>query len=282
MNSSRLRTFLKGCLEEDLDGRGDITTDMLFSSNDTVKGKYTVKDSGVIAGLDIVKQLFDTLNPSIEFVSSVSDGRSVCADDTAATVQGPVKDLLACERLSLNILQRLSGIATRVRKYVRAVEGTGAIIMDTRKTTPGMRELEKYAVRAGGGTNHRMGLFDQVLVKDTHLGYLSRKGEALSVSRLRQKAGKDMIIEIEARNMEQVRTILSEQAPDILMLDNMTPGRIAEAVDYIRKKAPGTTIEASGGISFETVRAVAQTGVDRISVGEITHSVTALDIGFYI
>jgi len=282
IDKEHLKRFFAACLEEDLDRAGDITSDAVLDSNDTTEGRFIAKEPGIIAGLEILEALFGHVNPEIGFSAFTDEGSSISPDEIIASVQGPVKDLLKCERLSLNILQRLSGIATRVDRYVRMVDGTGAVIMDTRKTTPGMRFLEKYAVRAGGGRNHRMGLFDQILVKDTHIGYLRGKGISLDVGLLKDKAGESVPVEIEARSLEEVQNLTAGQPPDIIMLDNMSSDEMKQAVARIREKAPGTEIEASGGITVENVRAVAETGVDRISVGEITHSAAALDIGFYI
>lgn len=280
MNKDNLEQFLKGALAEDL-GSGDITTSSAFNSNLSVDGIFTCKSEGVIAGLDIAGTLYRIVNPDISFTCNVSDGDTVESGSDIAEVYGPVSELMNCERLALNILQRLSGIATRVREYVDKVEGTGARIMDTRKTIPGMRELEKYAVRMGGGYNHRMGLYDQVLIKDNHISYLKKHNEDLDISRIRETISEGILIEVEAAAFDEVKDLLKGEHPDIIMLDNMTPDEMRTIVRYVRERAE-IELEASGGITLDNVRAAAETGVDRISIGEVTHSVKALDIGFYI
>jgi len=275
--------FLARCLDEDTGEEGDITGRAVCPGGGRARGRYVVKEPGVVAGLSVVERLFALVNGDIVFSPRVVDGKEVAAGTEVAEVEGPVRDIWISERTSLNILQRLSGIATRVREYVSRVAGTGVRIMDTRKTCPGMRVLDKYAVWVGGGENHRMGLYDQVLVKDTHVDYLRGLGLELDVGAVRRRVPAGTLVEVEARTREEVLLLLEgDEKPDVIMLDNMSPEEMREAVRAVKAACPDIEVEASGGIGLENVRAVADTGVDRISVGELTHSVKALDIGFYL
>lgn len=273
---------MRTSLEEDR-GKGDITSESLFQGNEKVQGEFISKDGGIIAGLEVVELLFSIIGNRITFAGCIEDGDSAVPGMKIAAVQGNVKDILLGERLSLNILQRLSGIATRVKAYVKTVEGTGVIILDTRKTTPGMRMLEKYAVEIGGGVNHRMGLYDQVLIKDNHLAVLKKSGKTLDIKNVREKVGDAVKIEVEAECFDAVRELVeNECTPDIIMLDNMSVGEMKRVAEYVKGSGKKVQLEASGGITLENARIVAETGVDSISIGEITHSVKALDIGFYL
>jgi nicotinate-nucleotide pyrophosphorylase (carboxylating) len=230
----------------------------------------------VIAGLPIAKRVFQKLDPTVVCVDNISDGEDIKPGDILSEINGGTRALLSGERLALNILQRLSGIATLTSKYVKAVEGLPVKVLDTRKTAPGLRVLDKYAVSAGGGYNHRFGLFDGVLIKDNHIRIAG--GIADAVAAVRKKYRQKYKIEVETSDLEQVKEALIAGA-DIIMLDNMTPEQMRKAVRLIDRNA---LVEASGGITLRNVREVAETGVDCISVGALTHSASALDIGLYV
>ncbi|MFH1706737.1 MAG: carboxylating nicotinate-nucleotide diphosphorylase [Planctomycetota bacterium] len=278
LDRAGLRRFLRAALAEDV-GRGDITSRGLFKPDDRAAGRFICRAGGVIAGLPVVAELYRLVDRRVRFVTRVRDGALVAPGTVIATAAGPVRALLTAERLALNILQHLSGIATVTRRFVRAAAGTRAAIVDTRKTVPGMRLLAKYAVRAGGGKNHRMGLYDQFLVKDNHADLLARAGRRLDLAGLRSRAPKGTILAVEARTRAEVTAYLPAR-PDIILLDNMPPARVAALAAFIRREAPGTLIEASGGITLANVRAYAVAGADRISIGALTHSAPALDIAF--
>ncbi|MDY6985861.1 MAG: carboxylating nicotinate-nucleotide diphosphorylase [Candidatus Thermoplasmatota archaeon] len=258
-------------LSEDLRS-GDITTDSLIPSGILGKGKLLVKEEGVLAGIEVASDVFHRVEPSLEFHELIHDGSKVKPGDIIATISGPVSGILKAERTALNFLQHMSGIATITARYVEEASGFKARILDTRKTIPGMRSLEKYAVRAGGGKNHRQSLGDMVLIKDNHLAVLNSKGISLgeAVEMVKRLAR----VEVEAKSLEQVNEAL-EAGADIIMLDNMSIDDMRLAVELCRGKVK---LEASGGITLENVRAVAETGVDFISAGSLTHSARALDI----
>ena len=258
-------------IREDLAG-GDPTSESIVAEGSVSKGVFLAKEDGVLAGIDVAGRVFERIDASIRFEKAKNDGNSFALGDVLATVNGPSLSLLKAERTSLNFLQRLSGIATSARAFVEAVRGTKARILDTRKTTPGWRALEKYAVRMGGGVNHRMSLSDMVLVKDNHLVLAGSVGEALTRIRGRVPAG--MTVEVEVRSLAQAREALAGGAT-MLMLDNMAAGEMREVVDWIAGRVP---VEASGRMSLESVRTVARLGVDYISVGALTHSFRSLDI----
>ena len=230
----------------------------------------------MIAGLPIAKRVFQKLDPTVVCVDNIGDGESIRPGDILSEINGGTRALLSGERLALNILQRLSGIATLTSKYVKAVEGLPVKILDTRKTAPGLRMLDKYAVSVGGGYNHRFGLFDMVLIKDNHIKIAGGISEAVAV--IRKKYRQKYKIEVETSGFEEVKEALIAGA-DIIMLDNMTPEQMKKAVRIIDKNA---IVEASGGITLRNVKEVAETGVDFISVGSLTHSAPALDIGLYV
>jgi nicotinate-nucleotide pyrophosphorylase (carboxylating) len=253
----------------------DITSEAIFGKEERGAARFLVKAEGVIAGLGVLETVFRMLDPAAEVVLKCEEGARVKPGDVVAEARASVIALLSGERTALNLLQRASGIATMTRRYVDAVAGTGARIHDTRKTAPGLRALDKHAVRAGGGRNHRVGLFDMFLVKNNHI---DRAGSiANAVAHIRAKEMPQPLM-VEVRNMKELDEALA-LAPDFILLDNMTPDELREAV---RRTAGRVPLEASGGITLETVRAVAETGVDRISVGALTHSVTALDISMRI
>ena len=261
-------------IEEDL-GHGDITTSLLVPEKNESKALYIAKGNFVLAGMPFAKEVFRILDASVSFRIFYNEGSKVSRGDVLAEVAGKTRALLAGERISLNILQRLSGIATLSSQFVDAVRGTKAKILDTRKTTPCQRFMEKYAVRVGGGTNHRFGLFDGILIKDNHIEEVGSIREAITLA----KSGHHLArIEVEVENLKELQEAIDAGA-DIVMLDNMSVSDMAEAVAFAGGRV---TIEASGNITIANVREVAETGVDLISVGALTHSVTAADISMKI
>ncbi|RFB31410.1 carboxylating nicotinate-nucleotide diphosphorylase [Brevibacillus sp. VP] len=270
-NKRDLQRKIEEWLFEDV-GHGDITTMTTIPADEKGTGILYAKEPGMIAGLDIAEQVFHTVDHELDFQRLVPEGSQVQKGDVIAEVTGSVQAILTGERLALNLLQRLSGIATRTQLFVREISHTQARVVDTRKTTPGLRLLEKYAVRVGGGHNHRFALYDAVMIKDNHSKGAGGIKEA--VRKAREAIPHTMKIEVEAESLKQVHEAL-EAGADIIMLDNMSCDMMREAVQIIQGKA---IIEASGGVTLETVRAIAETGVDVISVGGLTHSVTALDI----
>ena len=265
-------------LSEDL-GRGDITTQSTVTRNAHARGRFLAKVPLVIAGLEAAEAVFSTLDSQQQLEAFFSDGDEVEAGKVIARTNGFADVLLAGERVALNLLQRLSGIATTTRAFVKAVEGTNAQIVDTRKTTPGLRMLEKYAVESGGGRNHRFGLDDGVLIKDNHIALAGGVGAA--VERARQSVGHLHKIEVEISNERDLREAITSGA-DILLLDNLTPDETRPLVELARELSKSVLLEASGGIRLENVRAYAEAGVDLISVGALTHSARAMDISFKI
>jgi nicotinate-nucleotide pyrophosphorylase (carboxylating) len=265
-------------LAEDL-GRGDITTQACVARNARARGRFLAKEPMVVAGLEAAEAVFSTLDSQQQIEAFASDGEEVEAGKVIARASGFADVLLGGERVALNLLQRLSGIATLTRKYVRAVEGTGAQIVDTRKTTPGLRMLEKYAVISGGARNHRFGLDDGVLIKDNHIALAGGVGAA--VERAREATGHLHKIEVEVSTEKDLREAITSGA-DILLLDNLGPEETARMVLIARELSPQVTLESSGGITLENVRAYADAGVDLISIGALTHSARAMDISFKI
>jgi nicotinate-nucleotide pyrophosphorylase (carboxylating) len=272
---SKVDKIIDNALLEDI-GTGDVTTDTLCPEDSRSKAVIRAKAQGVIAGNPIAERVFKKLSPDSEVTVLIGDGGSVIPGDVISEVEAPTRAILSGERLALNILQRLSGIATETSKYVKACEGLSVKILDTRKTAPGLRLLEKYAVSAGGGRNHRMGLYDGVMIKDNHIALAGSIARA--VETVRQKYGLGMSIEVETSNLAEVREALESRA-DVIMLDNMTLEEMREAVSVING---GALTEASGGVELDTVRGIAETGVDFVSVGAITHSARALDIALYL
>lgn len=266
-------------LTEDL-GRGDITTRSIVQRNVRGAGRFLAKEPMVICGLEVVEAVFMHLDPEQpEMESFVAEGDEVEAGKSFARMTGFADVLLAAERTALNLIQRMCGIATLTRQYVNMVEGTNAKIVDTRKTTPGLRMIEKYAVSVGGGRNHRLGLDDGVLIKDNHIALAGSVREA--VRRAKESVGHLHKVEVEISNWAQLREAI-EAGADIVLLDNQTPDEAAKLVEMSRELNPAVLIEASGGISLENVRQFAETGVDLISVGKLTHSARAMDISFKI
>ena len=258
-------------LAEDLGAAGDITTDAIVPPDACGKAEIVVREAGVVAGLPLAEATFRALDPGARFVSVVADGIQVPAGATVARIAATTRALLTGERTALNFVGRMSGIATLTSKYVAAVEGTGARIACTRKTTPGLRALEKYAVRAGGGVNHRFGLYDAVLVKDNHIAAAGGIDNALA--ELRARVGHMVKIEVEVDTLAQLQEALRHPI-DAVLLDNMDVDRLKEAVALVGGRV---ATEASGGVTLETVREIAETGVDLISVGALTHSPRNLD-----
>ena len=272
IDDSILLPVIQRALEEDLP---DITADSIFDESEMGTARVLVKEDGVLAGLGAIALTVHQLDSDATIDLLATDGDTVAAGTVIATVSGRVRALLAAERTLLNVIQRASGVATLTRRFVDAVAGTGATIVDTRKTIPGLRRFDKAAVAAGGGTNHRLGLHDMFLVKDNHVDRAG--GIRAAVERVR-RSGIERPVMVEVRTMEEVSAAL-EMTPEFILLDNMSPAMMAEAVTLRdRKGDPGVLLEASGGVTLETVGAVAKSGVDRISVGALTHSAPALDI----
>lgn len=274
MLSEEIRGIIQRALQEDI-GSGDVTSDAIIPANTPLYGEFLAKEAGVLAGMEIVQEVFHQVDPSVMLTPLRQDGEAFEAGDILATVSGYGPGILTAERTALNFLQRMSGIATITRRYVQAVAGTRARILDTRKTAPGLRALDKLAVRLGGGCNHRIGLYDMVLIKDNHIE--AAGGIRAAVERVRQK-GITLPIEVEVQTLEQLEEAL-ELDVDRIMLDNMDIPTMREAVT---RTAGRVELEASGGVTLERVAAIAATGVDYISVGAITHSVKALDISLEI
>jgi nicotinate-nucleotide pyrophosphorylase (carboxylating) len=262
-----VETLIELALQEDL-GAGDWTTDSLIPPDHQTRGVILAQEEGILCGVEIAKRVFLRLDASVRFMDALEDGACLAPDTRVLTLEGNTRAILKAERTALNFLQHLSGIATRTRQFVDAVAGTGAQIVDTRKTTPTLRLLEKYAVRVGGGRNHRVGLYDGILIKDNHLVALG--GDITeAVRRARRHAHHLLAVEVECATLEQVERAVAAGADGIL-LDNMPLETLREAVRLAKGRV--RFLEASGGITLETVRAVAETGVDYISVGAITHS----------
>ena len=263
---------VRTALAEDI-GSGDVTTNSIIPQKAVMRGQIIAKQDGVIAGLDVAKSVYQMVDAKVDFRSKVDEGVRVTNRQVLALVSGRTRSLLTAERTALNFLGRISGIATLTRSFVDAVAGTKAVILDTRKTAPGLRLVDKLAVQRGGGKNHRMGLYDMVLIKDNHIDYAG--SITLAVQSARSGAA-GLQIEVEARTLEDVREALSVGV-DRILLDNMTPESMAEAV---RLTAGRAKLEASGNVTLENVRKVAETGVDYISIGALTHSVKVFDVSF--
>jgi len=277
MSSSKLEIeeIIDRALAEDL-GKGDVTTEALIAGDQQGTGLIVAKEEGILAGTGAANQVFHRVDPELKVEILLEDGAGVKPGSKVAKVSGSIAGILKAERVALNFLQRLSGIASETNRYVARVEGLPVRIMDTRKTTPGWRSLEKYAVRVGGGGNHRMNLSDGILIKDNHLAALRSQGLNIKeiIAKARQNAPQRLPVEVEVRTVPEALEAV-EAGADIVMLDNMNPEDMREAVKSIHGRA---LIEASGGIILDNVRAVAETGVDFISIGALTHSAKALDI----
>jgi len=267
---SEISQYIKCALEEDI-GTGDVTTNTIVPAGASLRGRIVAKQDGIVAGLDIARDVFLTLDEQVRFIPKVEEGSRVTRRDVLAEVEGPARALLTGERPALNFLGRMSGIATLTRKFVDAVAGTKAKILDTRKTAPGLRMTDKLAVRLGGGENHRTGLFDMVLIKDNHIDFAGSITNA--VERVRA-SGTTLEIEVETRTLDDVREALALGVERIL-LDNMSPDMMREAVAICGGRAK---LEASGNVTLDNVLEVAKTGVDYISVGALTHSPVVFDV----
>jgi nicotinate-nucleotide pyrophosphorylase (carboxylating) len=266
-----IERIIRTALEEDI-GLGDVTTEVTVKQDTVARAELVAKEDFTLAGLDVAAEVFRVLDPAISFEKISTDGRAVAKGEVIAWLRGRASVLLQGERVALNLLQRMSGIASLTAIYVAEVDGTKAIIVDTRKTAPGLRALDKYSVRMGGGRNHRIGLFDGVLIKENHIAAAGGIGAA--IERAKQQLPHTLKIEIETRDLNEVAEALQAGA-DIIMLDNMTLDEMRQGVEQIGGRA---LVEASGGVNLERVRGIAETGVDIISVGALTHSVRAADI----
>jgi len=281
-----LQPLLTLALDEDI-GPGDLTTDVLIDSEAEAEGRLLACAGGVVAGLLFVGPILRRVDARLGFEPEVEDGAGVQTDRLLGRITGPIRPMLTAERTMLNFLQGLSGIATLTRKYIDAVAGTGVVVLDTRKTTPGWRYLEKYAVRAGGGTNHRTGLHDGVIIKDNHLAVRAPNhvGETIAglVHEARSRISPEIPIQVEVERLDYLEEVLASE-PDVVLLDNMTVQTCRDAVALRGRLFDdgGPALEASGGISLDNVRRFAETGVDRISIGALTHSAPILDISLEI
>ena len=274
-NTPQVKRLIRQAIAEDF-SQGDMTTEALIPETSQSKALVTAKARGIIAGTEVSKQVFLKVDPKLEVDILIKDGAEVKLGDVIARIEGRTASILKAERVALNFLQRLSGIASETARYVQAVKGLPVLITDTRKTSPGLRTLEKYAVRVGGGKNHRMHLADGILIKDNHIAVLRRRGLSIKeiVAKARHKASPELKIEIEVKTPEEA-IHAAEAGADTIMLDNMNLKDMRQAVRLIKGRA---LIEASGGITLKSVRAVAETGVNLISIGALTHSPKALDI----
>ena len=278
MNTIEITEIICRALEEDI-GDGDVTTECTVAEDLWLEGRFVAKASGVIAGLDVAERVFKLLDERVTMTRLLQDGDLVEPKQTIATLSGPARALLTGERTALNLMQRMSGIATAARRFVDAIASVGAHakILDTRKTAPGLRLLDKLAFAIGGGTNHRIGLFDMVMIKNNHIdacgGSISR-----AVQRVRERDPRKRAIEVEVRNFDELDETLALKV-DRIMLDNMSPDDMRKAVVLVNGRV---ALEASGNITLETVAAVAATGVDYISTGSVTHSVKALDVSLWL
>jgi nicotinate-nucleotide pyrophosphorylase (carboxylating) len=275
MNDESISTAIRWALQEDL-GTGDVTSCSILSPGLVLSAEIVAKEQGVVAGLVVARLIFEHVDAKIAVSGLRSDGETIQPGDVLAEVEGPGIAVLSAERVALNFLQRMSGIATMTRRYVEQVEGTRAVILDTRKTVPGLRVFDKMAVRAGGGQNHRFGLYDMVLIKDNHIAAAGGIGRAME--RVRETANEKLAIEVEVTSLAQFEEALA-CGPDRIMLDNMGPEEMRRAVGLAGDRVE---LEASGNVSLDNVAEIAATGVDFISVGALTHSVRALDISLEI
>lgn len=275
MNKEQVQNFIDNAIKEDI-GEGDHSS--LACIPKSKKGKYRllVKETGILAGVEVAKEVFTQVDKNIKITIHIPDGTKVYEGDTAFIAEGKIHSLLKSERLVLNILQRMSGIATQTAQYVKKLEGLKTQVLDTRKTTPGLRSLEKMAVKLGGGENHRMGLYDMIMLKDNHIDFAGGIDQAIrKTHKYLRKKDKELPIEIEARNIQEVEKILKVEGIDRIMLDNFSVADTKKAVDMINGKFE---TESSGGINLDTIREYAECGVDYISVGALTHQIKSLDV----
>lgn len=262
---------------EDL-GDGDHTTLSTIPADAMGRSRLIIKEDGILAGVDVAEKVLHKVDPSIKMTVMINDGAEVKKGDVAFTAEGPIRSLLIAERTMLNIMQRMSGVATMTRRYQDELKGLHTRVLDTRKTTPGMRMLEKDAVKIGGGTNHRIGLFDMILIKDNHIDFAGGLEKAIQrANDYCKENGKDLKIEVEVRSLDDIRRVLAHGGVDRIMFDNFTPALTKEAVELVGGKIE---TESSGGITLENLREYGEAGVDFISVGALTHSVKGLDMSF--
>lgn len=272
-----LDELIKLWFAEDI-GDGDHTTLSCIPADARGKSQLIIKEAGVLAGVEVAKRIFHAFDPELQVTQYLHDGDRVKPGDIAFVVEGRIQSLLQTERLMLNVMQRMSGVATRTAEYVKLLEGTHTRVLDTRKTTPGLRLLEKEAVKIGGGCNHRIGLYDMILLKDNHVDFAGGIDKAITRAKEYCTAkGKDLKIEIEVRNFDELNQVLAVGGVDRIMLDNFTPENTRKAVELVNGRVE---LESSGGITFDTLRDYAECGVDYISVGALTHSVKGLDMSF--
>lgn len=283
LNIEKVQKIIQLAIEEDL-GRGDMTSELLFKGDTVAKSNIISREEIVVCGMDVVREVLRQYDERLKLKVSVEDGGSAYVGCRIATIEGPLRSMLSAERVMLNFLQRLSGIATTTRKFVRAVQGTRAKVYDTRKTMPGWRILEKYAVRCGGGYNHRLGLYDGILIKDNHLAQLGRnfypKLKKIVEEARKIKGAKFVAVEVDHVD-DQLNHVLKIPGIDIVLLDNMGQWQLKHAVDMrneMRGKNKKPLLEASGNITLSNVSAIAQCGIDRLAIGAITHSARAVDI----
>lgn len=274
LNDSSILRLIQFAIHEDV-GSGDITSELTVSSEATAAARFLMKQDGIICGLPMLPLVFREFSPDVVIDLKVKEGDAVRAGTIIATVEGPAHALLGAERTALNFIQRMSGVATKTRQYVDRIAGTGARVLDTRKTIPGWRKLDKYATAIGGAVNHRIGLFDMVMIKDNHITAAGGITEAVQQCVAEMKGRVEVPIEVEAANLDDVREVLSCQGVRRVMFDNFTPDMVADGVRLVNKKIE---TEASGGITYDNIRDYASTGIDFVSVGAITHSAVALDI----
>lgn len=281
---SQMDALLDLAMAEDI-GTGDVTTNVLIAEDAKASGRFVTRDNGVLAGIEVIARLYSKLDKEVTITRAAPAGSKIHHDQTLATIEGPARSILAGERLALNLLQRMCGVATLTRRYVEAVEGTRCRIFDTRKTMPGLRTIDKLAVYIGGGINHRRGLFDMILIKDNHLRLndpsCPQGSVACAIHTAREKSKLEVMVEVET--MEQLKEAIDAE-PDMILLDNMDTEMLAEAVEITNRitterRLRRPSLEASGRVTLQTVKQIAETGVDRISVGAITHSAKSLDIG---
>lgn len=271
-----IKKIIDSALKEDF-AQKDITSQKLFDPKQKIRAEIIAKTAGILCGIEIAEEIFKMVDPKCKIKINAHDGERISPDQILLTVQGRVIKILSCERIVLNFLQHLSGVASLTGKFVHAVKSTKAKIYDTRKTIPGLRFLQKYAVRCGGGNNHRMNLNEMAMVKDNHLKALQLQIEDCRLYDLKSKLPKGTKLVIETENMEQTQLALDSKA-DIIMLDNMSIQQLKKAIRFIRSSSPKTLIEVSGGITLQNVRQIAKLNIDRISIGALTHSAPALDI----
>ncbi|HPB57548.1 MAG TPA: carboxylating nicotinate-nucleotide diphosphorylase [Bacteroidales bacterium] len=272
---NNFETIVKQALAEDI-GSGDHSS--LASIDPTIQGqmKLLVKEPGILCGIDLAREVIRQVDPNISMETYFSDGDTIAVGDIVFMLKGAARNMLTAERTLLNFLQLMSGIATNSRQYVDAISGTGAVILDTRKTTPGLRFVEKYAVSVGGAQNHRFGLFDMIMLKDNHIDFAGSIEKAIDKAKdYLKKNNLQLQIEVETRSLEEVQRVLNHGGVDRIMLDNFTPERMKEAIQLINKRVE---TEASGGITLKNVREYAETGVDFISIGALTHQIKSIDL----